>query len=178
MARLAVLCCILLWGTLAMAQDKGNYETFKDAVIGRYGAGLYRVLDDPVAYRAEVERLPANVPEITAANMLILEVKNGGFWQYFYNSYGITIDEAIRGLQHTQNHEYARIAIEAAARFPGDVPERRGERIALVGEYNDRDKIRFRDLDRRFYAVPRETEDEYWERFEALAKQLLRDNGD
>jgi len=159
-----------------MSQELGDFESYKDAVIDLYGAVLYDVLDDPAEYHSIISRLPDKVPEITAANMLILEVKNGGFHQYFYNSYGITIKEAISGLELSQQDEYAKLAREAAGRFGASVPESREERVRLIGEFGDKGPIRFGDLDERFYAVPPEVAEEYWDRFEKLSAQLLRDN--
>ncbi len=137
-------------------------NTAVDDVIDEFGVSIYDELDDWTAYQTLLRTLPPGVAEITTANMLVHEVLNGGFHQYFYNLYGVGIDEAIVGLELTGNTEYARLARLARERFGENFPRNRDGRIEVVGEIRSGKKINFDDLDTEFYALDDNTRDEYW----------------
>ena len=62
-------------------------------------------------------------------------------------------------------------------RFGAEFPRDRSERIEMVGEFGDRAKLDFDDLNSEFYALDKKTQDEYWAGFEALALTILKANG-
>ena len=154
------------------AKDIKFEGIYKDYLIDKWGSAIYDTLDNPKAYETVVSKLPSGVAEITAANMLIMEVENGGFHQYFYNSYGITIKEAIRGLKLADQALYHKLSLIALERFEKPFPKDREARILVIGE-SDGEKISFRDLDDQFYALDKNEQDLYFERFEKFSEKIL-----
>jgi hypothetical protein len=71
--------------------------------------------------------------ELLAVWLLDAEVNNGGFNQYFGNTLGDLISEAIEGLENIGAEDLASIADAAAAELPDNFasssPERRREQI-------------------------------------------------
>ena len=85
------------------------------------------------------------------------EVKNGGFEQFFTNSTGALIDDAIRGARRVGLRKHERILREAAGIFPNaDVPEDwdlRNDVFATIPAELAEDKLS--QLDERWYALDR-----------------------
>lgn len=121
-------------------------------VVERWGDGLLEALEDPEQFHAEISMLSPAIANVICVELLDWQVRNGGFHQYFYNPYGITIDGAVRGFEAMGLIQCARIAREACAKFGAGVPEDRDDRIALVGDMDD-EKISFNEEDDAYYAL-------------------------
>ena len=83
------------------------------------------------------------------------DVNNGGFDQFFFNSYGGLGPAASAALRAIGASQMAEIVDEAIARFgPGGVPEDRDARQTRLLALTEDDGVSFDDLDRRFWAYP------------------------
>ena len=111
----------------------------------------------PNEYNRLVRELPDDVVNVIAVEYLFGDVLNGGFDQYFSNSGGISVREAIRGLRDMGLDEYAEIASDALTvlgdKFVQDRTERCSRMYAKTPGYYATDifdhlNIRFYDLDR------------------------------
>ena len=86
-----------------------------------------------------------------SVHWLHLEVFNGGFWQYFYNSTSISYPEAIEGFYVIGMPEVTKIIEAAAVRVGNPFPFENEIRKEVVGPPNQR--MDFNDLDTEFYAL-------------------------
>jgi hypothetical protein len=125
-------------------------------VFDRWADDVVRSMDDPAQYHAVIARLPEDAVQLIAANTLYGEVLNGWFHQYFVNSFGIQVDEAIRGLEKIGLVQYSAFAMQAKAIFGDSFPEDRMGRLALAG-YREGDGLSFKEPTDRFI-------DLYWTR--------------
>jgi hypothetical protein len=121
-------------------------------VVVRWGDEVLEALDDPDRYHAEIAALPDAIAKVICVELLDWQVRNGGFHQYFFNSYGIGIDGAIRGFDAMGLPQCANIARAARARFGDNFPEDRMARIDLVGETSD-EKMNFDEMDSAYYEL-------------------------
>ena len=97
------------------------------------------------------------------------DVNNGGFHQYYFNSYGDFARHAARMLREIGASRMAEIVDEANAVFgPGGPPEDRDERQEAL-EAIDEDS--WEHLDSRFWAYPDDVR-------ELLGKHLRANSGD
>jgi hypothetical protein len=124
-----------------------------EVVMERWGQPVLDALESPAQYHLLMQSLPDPVRRVIATELLLWQVNNGGFWQYFYNSYGITIDDAIEGLRAIGEELYADVATRAKALFGARYPEDRTLRIELVGEDVKERRIDFRKVDDEFFAL-------------------------
>ncbi|PSJ60118.1 DMP19 family protein [Kumtagia ephedrae] len=125
------------------------------AVVVRWGDDIIDALDEPSRYHAEIAALPAAIANVICVELLDWQVRNGGFHQYFFNSYGITINGAIRGFEAMGLPQCAEIARAARDRFGQSFPEDRGDRIGWVGDVGHRKTMNFDELDGAYYALDR-----------------------
>ena len=92
---------------------------------------------------------PREAVLLFSIHWLHLEVYNGGFWQYFFNSTGTCCPEAIEGFGAIGMPEVASVVERAAAKlgdpYPFDVDRRR----ELVGDSQNR--MDFEELETAFY---------------------------
>ena len=83
------------------------------------------------------------------------DVNNGGFDQFFFNTYGGMASEASAALRAIGASQMAEIVDEAIARFgPGWVPQDRDARLTRLLALTEDEGVSFDDLDRRFWAYP------------------------
>jgi hypothetical protein len=129
-----------------------SYREILDEIFTRRKAQL-KALGEPDDYDRIVRDLPEDIVNLIAVECLFGEVLNGGFDQYFSNSGGHTIKNAIRGLTAMGLEEYAEIASEALVvlgdKFVEDRVERWNRMYAETPGYYSTDI--FDDLDDRFY---------------------------
>lgn len=113
-------------------------------------------------YEREGEVLAKATPGQSAVYALWItdgEVNNGGFEQFFFNSSGSVMDEAIAGAELTGAAANAEILREAAEVFSeGDVPENREARWRILDALSDGEYEKLSDLDGRWYDHDRELE--------------------
>lgn len=100
---------------------------------------------------ASTEGAPKEAVLLYSLHWLHLEVYNGGFWQYFYNSTGTSYPEASRGFSAIGMPNVAKIVDKAASRLGDPFPLETDERRKIVGGPGDR--MDFGDLDTQFYAL-------------------------
>lgn len=95
---------------------------------------------------------------VYALDYTTLEVNNGGWHQFFWNSSGALTDEAIQGAALIGAREHAAILREAAAVYPrGEVPEDRAKRQQILESLSDAETEEvFGPLEDRWYARDRE----------------------
>jgi hypothetical protein len=111
-------------------------------------------------YEREWEVLSRSTRGQSAVYALVLtdgEVNNGGFDQFFFNSSGSVMDEAIDGATLIRASANAGILEEAAEVFSdGDVPEEREARWRILDAMSEDEHEHLSDLDGRWYAHDRE----------------------
>ena len=125
------------------------------AVVVKWGDDVIEALDEPSSYHAEIAALPDAIANVICVELLDWQVRNGGFHQYFFNSYGITINSAIRGFEAMGLSLCANLARKARDKIGEPFPEERQDRIERVG-YKPREKMNFDDLDDAYYALDME----------------------
>lgn len=121
-------------------------------VVVRWGDDVIEALDEPARYHTEIAALPDAIANVICVELFDWQVRNGGFHQYFFNSYGIGIEGAIRGFDAMGLPQCADIARTARARFGDVFPEDRMDRIDLVGDTGS-EKMNFDDMDDAYYAL-------------------------
>ncbi len=92
---------------------------------------------------------PREAVLLYSLHWLHLEVHNGGFWQYFFNSTGTSYPEALEGYRAIGMPEVAAIIGKAAAKLGEPYPFEVERRRELVGDPSHR--MDFLDLDMEFY---------------------------
>lgn len=122
------------------------------ALVNRWGDDILESLDEPALYHRAIAALPDAVANVICVELLDWQVRNGGFHQYFYNSYGIMIDRAIHGFEAMGLLECGAIARSVRAQFGDHFPEFREPRILLVGTMDD-EKMSFDAADDAYYAI-------------------------
>jgi hypothetical protein len=142
-------------------------------LFDRYKNEFWAALEQRPLYEALVDRLPANVPEAVAAWWLVAEVENGGFDQYFHNSYGAMVDEAIRGLEMTGQMKFAAAAREAKEEFGGEVPFDRNERMLAVEAICDANDKCWNAAANLYYSVTNDEWTRYRNQADLFARTLL-----
>lgn len=103
-----------------------------------------------------IEKIPEKAVNLFAVHWLHLEVCNGGFWQYFFNSTGTSAPEARRGFTAIGMPEVSVVVDKAMALLGSEYPGTKEARREIVGSpfdsegFSDLD-ANFDDLDSRFY---------------------------
>jgi hypothetical protein len=178
---LALLC-------LVAAACGGSAERTRDLRIERPASGGRELLDavvDGLArhmgedYEREAAVLRDATPgqrAIYALDWATLEVSNGGWHQFFWNSSGGLTDEAIAGAELIGAHQNAAILRDAAAVFPGGhVPDERAERQRIVDSLSEAEVDRvLGPLEERWYARDAELERQMVRYFEAHPDEFFR----
>ena len=98
---------------------------------------------------ASIAGVPEKAVHLFAVHWLHLEVYNGGFWQYFFNSTGTSAPEARAGFAAIGMENVAAIVDQAMARLGTPYPFDKPARERIVGPPDDR--MDFTDLDDAFY---------------------------
>lgn len=143
-------------------------------VIERWGEVIIDSLDDPDEYHAQMSKLEEPVRHVISSELLLWQVDNGGFWQYFCNSYGIGIADAIAGLRSIGLPDYADIAERAKTRFGAVFQDDRVNRIEALGgtDFNNR-LIDFDDLDDELYALDPDFSGGRYDVLDAYAQRII-----
>jgi len=97
--------------------------------------------------------IPPEAVHLFSLHWLHLEVYNGGFWQYFYNSTCTCVPEAIAGFRAIGMPDVADLVTGAAKQlgepFPFDLAPRR----VIVGEPFEGKRMDFAEKDTAFYQL-------------------------
>ena len=118
-------------------------------IYAPYGEQL-NFYDGRDAWLRSTESVPREAVLLFAVHWLHLEVYNGGFWQYFFNSTGTTYPEASEGFSAIGMQEVAEIVDHAASKLGEAFPFDAKARQKIVGDPSDR--MNFEDLEAQFYA--------------------------
>ena len=98
-----------------------------------------------------IEKIPQKAVYLFAVHWLHLEVYNGGFWQYFFNSTSTSMPEAVAGFSAIGMPKVAEVIQEAALKVGDPFPFDRDERISIVGDPKNR--MDFDLLEDKFYEL-------------------------
>ncbi|MBN2302471.1 MAG: DMP19 family protein [Lentisphaerae bacterium] len=92
---------------------------------------------------------------VLAIDWLQSDVNNGGYHQYFYNSYSDLAQEAVNGLREIGANRMAEITEKACSIFPdSNVPKDRNERQTLLEKAGEKGETILRKLDDEFFKYP------------------------
>ena len=98
-----------------------------------------------------IKDIPQKAVYLYSLHWLHLEVYNGGFWQYFYNSTSNSYPEALEGFSAIGMPEVARTIKDAAEKLGEEFPFEKELRISIVGEPDER--MDFIENDDAFYEL-------------------------
>ena len=94
---------------------------------------------------------PTEAVLLFSIHWLHLELYNGGFWQYFFNSTGTSCPEAIEGFKAIGMPEVASVIEEAVAKLGETFPMDPENRRTVVGDPQNR--MDFDELETQFYEL-------------------------
>lgn len=176
-ARMVCLCASVLAFSVAtpMTATPQSYGPAAGArLFEKFSEEIWAALESESAYRQLKTQMLDDALPVIAAWWLVAEVENGGFDQYFWNSYGAMVDEAIAGLELSGQTKFADAARLAVSRFEGGVPFDRTRRMDLVDAMCGEDATDcFREAQSAFYAVTEEDYERYRTNSEEMARSLL-----
>lgn len=98
-----------------------------------------------------IREIPIKAVHLYALHFLHLEVYNGGFWQYFYNSTATSYPEAVEGYEAIGMSEVASLINSAAGILGSPFPFEKEIRETIVGPPDKR--MDFSEFDDRFYEL-------------------------
>ncbi|BCG80883.1 DMP19 family protein [Mesorhizobium sp. 113-3-3] len=104
----------------------------------------------PNEFHSILQELPADVVDVLCADLLLGDVLNGSFHQYFHNSFGITVDRAISAMQALGLPDHAEAARRALMVFGADFPQ---DRLARMDKMDELPETAFDEATDRFYAA-------------------------
>ncbi|WP_192362408.1 DMP19 family protein [Mesorhizobium mediterraneum] len=142
-------------------------------VVELWGDPVLEVLDEPSEYHAVISAMPVAIKNVICVELLHWQVLNGGFRQYFYNSYGITAEGAVQGLSAMGLEKHAELTRQACVLLGKDFPEDRATRMELVGEIGSA-CIDFDALDDAFYALEEHNQNSLVAALDAYATAALK----
>ena len=142
---------------LRIERPAGDQRDLIEAIVSGLQSHMGEDLEDEAAV---LRRATRGQRAIYALDWTTLEVNNGGWHQFFWNSSGSLTDEAIAGAELIGARENAAILREATAVFPrGQVPEDRSARQRALDSLLEAEVERvFRPLEVRWYARDRQLE--------------------
>lgn len=130
---------------------------------------LMAPFDSPEDYDENKQNLSQYQIGLCSAWLCQMEVRNGGFHQFFSNSSGIAAREAVMGFTMIGAANCAQILREAIAMFPnGECPEEAYDRQADLNEISPE---QFRPLEQRFFSQIQNDENFFF-----LAAQYVEKN--
>ena len=135
----ALVAVLLLPFIILFRLASGVFEG-KPGYLDIYGPHEDRLnfYDGPEAWDRAKEDVPGPAVALYAVHWANLEIANGGFWQYFYNSTGLTGPEARDGFLAIGMPEAAELLQRAMDRVGTPFPRERQARQARVGEPDQR----------------------------------------
>lgn len=114
------------------------------------GDSFLYACDTSAKFHAFLSDLPADVADVLCADSLLRDVMNGGFDQYFHNSFGITITRAISAMQSFGLADHAEAATRALMVFGADFPE---DRLARMDRMEELPETAFDEATDRFHVA-------------------------
>ena len=126
----------------------------KDGLVWAVIEPMWWALETPYEPDPRLEQASPGQRAAYALTWTESEVGNGGFEQYFWNSTGMLLDEAIAGARLVGAEEVEAVLRDAASFFPGGrAPESRAERQAGLDHLTGEESQRLARLDDRFFAL-------------------------
>lgn len=95
--------------------------------------------------------LPTKAVHLYSIHWCHLEIYNGGFWQYFYNSTSTSMPEAIEGFKAIGMQNVADIVDKASHKIDRPFPFDKEIRENIVGDVNN--PMDFDEFDNQFYEL-------------------------
>lgn len=111
----------------------------------------FNFYDGREAWLQSISDIPIKAVHLFSIHWLHLEVYNGGFWQYFFNSTGTSAPEARDGFVAIGMPEVSAILEEAMSYLGDPFPGEKALREQIVGPPEDR--MDFDDLTDQFYDI-------------------------
>jgi len=109
-------------------------------------------------YNKGMDKLNIYQKDIVIINELEMEINNGGFNQYYWNSSGNYANEVVISLLNIGAYKTAEIVKIANSEFPnGKVPKDRGKRIEILNLIEEKAKEKWNSIDLKFYYPNKET---------------------
>lgn len=131
-------------------------------------------LDRPDTFDAILSEMPSRVADVLCADLLLGDVLNGTFHQYFHNSFGITINKAITAMRRLDLSGHANAAEAALAVFGTDFPRDRLRRMERIEELPEN---AFDAATDQFYAAEDRHSTGMNEKLQDEASRLLSEGG-
>lgn len=109
-------------------------------------------ISDLCAHGDEMGKLTVAQKKFYYNQCLEMEINNGGFNQYFFNSYGAQAHQTVQSLQKIGANKTAAILQKAIEQFPNsEVPEDRTERLEIMEQIEETANPVWDELDEQFY---------------------------
>ena len=158
-----------------------------DQLIGDYldhiseHAEQLGVTEAPDIYLKKYAEMPAPMKHLAVCNLVLGQVINGGFGQFYHNSDCVVAPEVVVGFRATGEEELARIVEDSLKFFTsGMARDRAARQVQLLEEedpakvmYGERAGAFFRPLDTRFYEQIGDNGDAYMTRIIQRYPDLL-----
>ena len=109
----------------------------------------FNFYDGRTTWEQSIAPIPKAAVDLFCVHWLHLEVYNGGFWQYFFNSTATSAPEAIEGYIAIGMPEVANVVERAMHKVGTPFPFEKEARERIVGGPGDR--MDFAELDAEFY---------------------------
>ena len=100
---------------------------------------------------ASIESVPIKAVHLFSLHWLHLEVYNGGFWQYFFNSTSTSMPEAIDGFKAIGMPNVARVIESASEKLGSPFPFEKEARELIVGPPEE--QMDFSEFDDEFWEL-------------------------
>jgi hypothetical protein len=84
-----------------------------------------------------MQQVPPRVADLYAAHWCQSEVRNGGFYQFFFNTTGLLAPEAAKGFRAIGMLEWATLLTETMNYFGSPYPRDRARRLVLLTNHDD-----------------------------------------
>ena len=110
----------------------------------------FNFYDGRESWLRSVRGIPEKDVHLFAIHWQHLEVYNGGFWQYFFNSTSESAPEAIAGWRAIGMPEVAKLTEAACERLGAPLPVKEQRRTIVAAPV---DRVDFSDLDALFYEL-------------------------
>ena len=134
------------------------------------GDRLIQACSDPNEFYAILDDLPEPVAGVLCADLLVGDVMNGGFDQYFQNSFGITINRAILTMRALGLIDHANAARKAKMVFGEEFPDDHSSRMDKMDVLPE---SQFDEATDEFYAAEDSHPEGIFNVLQSAAKQLL-----
>ena len=116
------------------------------------------IYDGEGIFLTQFSEIPEKTGHLLAAHWCQSEVRNGGFYQLFFNSTGVLAPEAVVGFRIIGLPKSSSIILQAMQRLGEKYSRRRDKRNAQLSLLEQQESIDdpFRDLDTVFFELLRE----------------------